>query len=249
MITKSKIPNNVGVSVKMTSSWITGIKAITFDLDDTLWPCAPAVAGAERAYLEWIERHYPTVLKQHDSAQILSLRRSLLATEPDLINDVTELRKRATQDLLIPFGASESDISECLRVCIAERQKVSLYDDVPDALEQLASSYRLGSITNGNADLGVVGILHHFDIELAATMALPAKPSPDMFNRACEALEVVPECVLHVGDNPQTDVAAAWEMGMRTAWMNRSDEEYPTDVAEPDVVIKDMNELLQVLKK
>lgn len=231
----------------MTNNWITEIEAITFDLDDTLWPCAPAVAGAEKVYLAWIERHFPAVFMQHDAEQILSLRRSLLATEPDLANDVTELRKRATRDLLTPFGATADDVAECMRVCVAERQKVDLYDDVPDALTLLASRYRLGSITNGNADLGVIGILHHFDIELAATMAQPAKPSPHMFTLACEALELGPERILHVGDNLLTDVTAARDVGMKTVWMNRAGEVCPEGVAKPDSVVKDMGDLLRIL--
>lgn len=223
-----------------------GIEAITFDLDDTLWPCAPAIAGAERAYFDWIESHFPAVVQQYDAAQIIEQRRSLLTNEPDLKNDVTELRRRATRNLLTPFGAVESDVDEVMRVCISARQNVSLYDDVLSGLQQLSVHYQLGSITNGNADLSAVGIRQFFKSELAATMQLPAKPAPELFLKACAELSVSPEAVLHVGDHPFNDVAAACDAGMRTAWIKRSDESYPSNIEAADFNIVDLNDLVEL---
>ena len=38
---------------------LTLIKAITLDLDDTLWPVWPAIEKAEQALLDWLARHAP----------------------------------------------------------------------------------------------------------------------------------------------------------------------------------------------
>ncbi|MCX7270365.1 MAG: hypothetical protein NT095_07735, partial [Burkholderiales bacterium] len=38
---------------------ISHIQAITLDLDDTLWPVAPTIAGAEQDLLEWLCVHSP----------------------------------------------------------------------------------------------------------------------------------------------------------------------------------------------
>ena len=221
-----------------------GIEAITFDLDDTLWPCSPAIAGAERAYFDWIESHFPAVAQQYDTALMIEQRRSLLVNEPELKNDVTELRRRATRNLLTPFGATESDVNEVMRVCISARQNVSLYDDVLSGLQKLSEHYQLGSITNGNADLSAVGIQKFFKSELAATMLLPAKPAPELFFKACLELSVGPEAVLHVGDHPINDVAAARDAGLRTAWINRTDASYPTDIEVADFDIFNLNDLV-----
>ena len=35
------------------------IRAITLDLDDTLWPVAPTIAGAERAMQDWLGERAP----------------------------------------------------------------------------------------------------------------------------------------------------------------------------------------------
>ncbi len=223
-----------------------GIAAITFDLDDTLWPCAPVIAGAERVYYEWIGNHYPQVTEQYDLSAMTSMRKELLISEPELKNDVTELRRRTTVDLLKPHGATDADIDECMRVCLEARQLVSLYGDVQTALDQLSFHYRLGSLTNGNADLQSIGIGHLFDVELAATMALPAKPAADMFHQAFEQLGVQAERVLHVGDHPENDVAAARSVGCRTAWINRDGMAYPKDASPADINIVDLNELVEM---
>jgi len=223
-----------------------GIVAITFDLDDTLWPCAPVIKAAEQVYYDWIDSRFPEITRQYSPADMIAMRRSLLSAEPLLKNDVTELRRRATVSLMQPFGASDADIAEAMQVCIDARQQITFYDEVLTALQQLSFHYRLGSITNGNASLQAIGIGHLFDVELAATMELPAKPAPDMFLRACEALGTQPDRVLHVGDHPENDVAAARMVGCKTAWITRTSEQYPEDSAPADLAIVDLNELVEL---
>ena len=223
-----------------------GIAAVTFDLDDTLWPCAPVIEAAERVYFDWIDQRFPEITSRYSHAEMIAMRRSILSAEPLLKNDVTELRRRATLALMQPFGATEADMAEAMRVCMEARQKVTFYDDVLTALQQLSFHYRLGSITNGNASLQAIGVAHLFDVELAATMELPAKPAADMFHRACEALGTQPERVLHVGDHPENDVAAAAAAGCRTAWMNRTGESYPEDSVPADLNLVDLNGLVEL---
>ncbi len=223
-----------------------GITAITFDLDDTLWPCAPVITAAEQTYYDWISQRFPQLADKHSLSDIIDLRRSMLALRPELKNDVTVLRQIATAELLEPYGATEADVNEAVRVCVEARQKVTFYDEVLTALQELSFHYRLGSITNGNADLSAIGVTHIFDIELAATLQLPAKPAPDMFIAAFEALGVSSERVLHVGDHPFNDVTAAKELGCRTAWITRYDDTYPDDLEPADLNITDLNALVQL---
>ena len=223
-----------------------GIAAITFDLDDTLWPCAPVIAAAEQVYFEWICNTFPAVKMNHSLTDVIALRRELVESEPALKNDVTEMRYRATKNLLAPHGATEDDIQQAMSICLDERQKVTFFDDVMSSLQLLSFHYRLGSITNGNADLNAIGVAHLFDVELAATMQLPAKPAADMFLQACDALGTQPERVLHVGDHPVNDVAAARDAGFRTAWISRYDESYPEDAEPADINITDLNALVKL---
>jgi len=223
-----------------------GIEAIAFDLDDTLWPCAPAIAGVEKAYFDWIKTHFPEAAAEYDADQIVAMRRSLLVDSPELKNDVTELRRLATTDLLTPFGADKAQVDELMQICLTTRQNVSLYSDVLDGLQRLSACYSLASMTNGNADLSVIGIRKYFDVELAATLSLAAKPAPDMFLKACELLDVSPQSVLYVGDNVVNDVVAARDVGLRTAWIDRFDVAYPADVERADFEIVDLGGLVGV---
>ena len=77
-------------------------------------------------------------------------------------------------------------------------------------------------------------------------MQRPAKPAPDMFLEACDVLGVPPASVLHVGDHPVNDVAAAKEAGCKTAWISRHEETYPPDIKPADINITDLNALVKL---
>ncbi len=221
-----------------------GITVITFDLDDTLWPCAPVINQAEIAYYDWLLEHCPAACEEYDQKQLRAVRQELLSTAPELINDVSEWRLRATRDLLARYGADTSLAEDAFETFLAARQKVEFYPDVIDALQDLSFHYRLGSLTNGNADLKRIGVDHHFDCALYATLALPAKPAPDMYLQACEELAVSPQSILHVGDNASTDIEGARSVGCRTAWINRGSLVYPDDIAPADINLTNLAELV-----
>jgi putative hydrolase of the HAD superfamily len=66
------------------------------------------------------------------------------------------------------------------------------------------------------------------------------KPDPRIFGRTLEALGVTPARALHVGDNPDDDVAGARGCGMRTAHYAIAGR-VPSEVA--DVVVGDLRDL------
>jgi len=222
------------------------IRVITFDLDDTLWPCAPVIAHAEKVYYDWMVARYPQIGSDYTPADIIAMRRKIIDVDPQLANDVTESRRRATKELLAAVGGAE-DTEAALEIFWQARQQVSLYPDVLSGLTTLKKHFRMGSITNGNASLESTGISEFFDVELAATMQLLAKPAPDMFEQAFDALQVTPQQVLHVGDNPTTDVMAAQQLGCNTAWINRDAQAYPENASAADVDVENLSELIEVL--
>ena len=185
-----------------------GISAITFDLDDTLWPCDAVISLAEQAYLDWFDQHYPVVTQNNDMASLREKRRALLQEFPELANDVTQWRLLGTRRLLDEHGLDMQLAEQAMDVFLQARQAVEFYDDVMDGLQELSFHFRLGALTNGNADLERIGAAHLFDSVQYATLQLPAKPAPDMFLKAFEELGVQSQSVLHVGDNPLTDIEA-----------------------------------------
>jgi len=224
-----------------------GITAITFDLDDTLWPCDTVIAHAEQAYISWFDQHYPVVTQRNDATQLREKRRALLQKYPELANDVTEWRLRGTRLLLEEYGIDQGVAEQAMDVFLQARQAVEFYDDVMDGLQDLSLHFRLGALTNGNADLQRIGAGHLFDTVQYATLQLPAKPAPDMFLKAFEELGVQAQSVLHVGDNAITDVEGARRLGCKTAWINRGSLVYPADVAPADISISSLRDLVLLL--
>jgi len=221
-----------------------GISAITFDLDDTLWPCDQVITAAEQVFYQWLKTHCPEITEAHTTESLRNKRRAVLDAQPELINDVTEWRRRGLNELLAEYKLDPSLADEALRVFIEARQRVEFFPEVMDALQSLSFHYRLGALTNGNANLEAIGVGHLFDSALYATLALPAKPAPDMFELAAQELGVSTDRILHVGDNADTDIRGAREAGCKTVWINRYGDTYPADMPRADIDIVDLNELV-----
>lgn len=94
-----------------------------------------------------------------------------------------------------------------------------LFPGTKSMLTSLASTYRLGLITNGRSDLQRSVIDHHqltsfFNPILISEEVGLSKPEPALFLRPVQAFGLEPEQVLFIGDHPLHDVAAAKAVGM-----------------------------------
>jgi len=118
------------------------------------------------------------------------------------------------------------------------------FDEVLPALEKLKPRYRLATLSNGNADLGTIGIAHHFEVTLHAASLGCAKPDTRAYLALAEALTLEPAEILFVGDDPHADVVGPRNAGMQTVWMNRGTGEWPQDLRPADHVVTDLEELV-----
>lgn len=197
------------------------IRAITFDLDGTLWDAEPALLQAERAVYDWLQAHHRPLADAYSIADLRELRQQLAEDCPELRHNVTALRKASVKVAAEQVGIDPDVSEQAFSVFMQYRNRVHLYDDVLPVLERLRQRYTLCSLTNGNADLRIIGIDHMFHYSLSAVDAGVAKPQPEMFARLCALAGAVPEETVHVGDEPDTDVAGAAASGYRTVWINR----------------------------
>lgn len=197
------------------------IRAITFDLDDTLWPVAPVIEQAERAMHAWLAEHCPEVTARYDVPALRALRQRIGQEEPHLAHDFSALRRRSLEAALHGHGYDGVHVEGAFQAFYAERQKVTLFDDALPLLESLRGSYRLGSVSNGNADLEMIGLDHLFQVRIHARQLGHAKPSREIYLAACRALKCAPHEVLHVGDDPELDVIGARDAGMQAVWLDR----------------------------
>jgi HAD superfamily hydrolase (TIGR01549 family) len=210
----------------------TAIKAISLDLDDTLWASAPVLLGAEQALHAWLEERAPGVAAALPPPLFAQFRRSLAAELPAIAHDFTALRHEALRRALSLHGEDPQLADEAFEVFIAARCAVELYPDVPIALERLARRFKLIALSNGNADVERIGIANHFTCIVSARVAGVAKPDPRIFHAACARVDFHAGELLHAGDDPELDVRAAARAGLTAAWINRARAPWPGEPAQ-----------------
>ena len=223
------------------------IRALTFDLDDTLWDNRPVMIGAEQALYQWLSTHYPRITWRYSLENLRRLRTQLAETRPELRYRMTALRKQALQLAAESTGYDAGMVQPAFDYFLQARHRITLYQDVLPALQRLrGAGYLIGALSNGNADVGRLGIGPLFDFSLSAESVGEAKPHPRMFHEACRRAAVAPAELAHVGDEPDTDLAGAQAAGVQVIWMNRLRQAAdPRFTQHPEV--RDMHELLALL--
>lgn len=197
------------------------LRALTLDLDDTLWPVGPALAGAEAALAAWLREHAPATAARFPPPAMMALRRAVGEAHPGQAHDLSALRRLSLEAALREAGEDPALAGPAFEVFFAARQRITLHPDVPEALDRLAARWPLFAISNGNAELGATGVARWFVGGLSAREAGVAKPAPAIFAAACARLGAAPAAVLHVGDDWHADVLGARGAGLRAAWLRR----------------------------
>src|SRR5690606_30266894 len=161
----------------MTDLQATGpVRAITFDLDFTLWDLEGVIHRAEMLQYQFLCQHYPEVGRRYSAEAFQALRFRLHEQRPDLRYNATLLRQEALRTVAIECGYDESLVKQAFQVFLDARHDVKLYDDTVPLLERLHGRYVLGVITNGNADVRRLGLGGYFDFTLSPMEVGAAKP-------------------------------------------------------------------------
>lgn len=210
-------------------------KALSLDLDDTLWPIWPVIERAEAALAEFLSERCPSTARMFPIIEMRALRERIAAQYPQYAHDFTRQRKLSLAEALRRAGDDEVHVEDAFNAFYAARNRVDFYPDVLAALDRLAARWPIAALTNGNADLASIGIAHHFTHTVTAREAGHAKPDAPIFHAACAHLRLAPHEVLHVGDDPLLDIAGAAGAGLRTCWINRRGESWPRGMAPPDL--------------
>lgn len=221
------------------------IRAVLFDLDDTLWPIVPVIIRAETLLFDWLSEHVPKVAQRYTIASLRTHRSQLMLDQPALAFDLAALRHKSLSEIFQLCGEDKSKVDLAMKLFTHARNQVTPYEDVLTCLPKLSSRLTLGSLTNGGADLQAIGLAHHFKVSLAAHQLGCAKPDAKIFNAACDALQLAPEQVAYVGDDLKLDVEGAQKAGLSGIWLNRSEAYASEDCAhiKPDAVLRSLHEL------
>jgi putative hydrolase of the HAD superfamily len=227
----------------MTQPLSTTIRAVAFDLDNTLWDVEPVIARAEHHWMQWLRENCPSIPEQLSLDDLRAARMQLAAQEPHNAHDFTYLRIASLAQHARDFGYDESIAEQAFEIFIAARNQIDLFGDVQPGLQRLAARYALASLSNGNADLGRIGLAGQSSVALTARGVGAAKPDRRCFERLVADLNLEPREVIYVGDDPLLDVEAARAVGLSTAWMNRTGQAWPASLAPADIDVGDCIEL------
>lgn len=210
---------------------IRDLKAVIFDLDDTLVDARAAfVIAIDRAF----RAIYPDLTEEH-SAKALELWRSDAAgyyrayTRGEY--DYEEQRELRLRHAIGELGLPDPDAQQ-VSVWMAEwaagfRGGWKVF---PDAIPTVGwieeRGYGLGVITNAHADmqqgkLEVTGLSELLPLLVTLDTFGVGKPDPRVFHEAARKLGVEPEQALYIGDEFDVDAFAAKEAGLQSAWLLR----------------------------
>lgn len=211
------------------------IRAITLDLDDTLWPFAPIGARIDQVLHDWMQIHSPVTAAHFDLAGMKALRERSFVDNPHLHHDLSALRRLTLQQAFELSGGDVALVEPAYEVFYAARNQVECYPDALDALARIAARVPIAALSNGNADLVRIGLDHHFAFQLGSREHGAAKPAASIFHAACARLDVAPAQVLHVGDHAEMDVIGALDAGLRACWINRTEAVWQHAPRAPDL--------------
>jgi putative hydrolase of the HAD superfamily len=226
---------------------ITQIKAITLDLDDTLWPIWPTIERAEKRLLAWLQLHAPATADLMQSPHVRQELRAMVHDQwPKLHHDLNAMRRESIR-LGLQRAGEDTDLAEpAFDVFFAARMDVTLFDDALPGLKWLAQRYPIVGLSNGTADVHKIGIGEFFVASINAQDVGVGKPDPRIFEAAAQRLGLQPQHILHVGDDANLDVIGALNAGMQTAWINRADHLW-SQPQEPHATVTSMLELCDLL--
>ena len=228
---------------------MSGIRAVIFDLDNTLWDVYPVILRAEHAMHDFLRRNFPRVTDRHDLKSMRDVRARMSIEHPAMGHDFTWLRLEALRHHAREAGYDESMAEEAFAVFYRARNEVTLYEDVRPALDVLVRDYRLFVISNGNANLELCGLGGYFEASLAARDAGMMKPDPRIFAMLLERAGLDPREAVHVGDDPEADVEGARAAGVVPVWLNRGAAAWSRASPPPALTIQGLHELRDAIAR
>lgn len=224
------------------------VTILAFDLDDTLWPCMPVIQHAEETLYAWLNQNYPRITARHNPQQLVDLRKQFTAQDKRYSVDLSMMRYEFLKQLATDNEYDASEVADKgFDVFYNARQEVSFYDDVFPALDRLSSKYRLGAITNGNANVEKVGLGHWIEHTVSAIDLQIAKPDKRIYQALADRFNVPAEQILYIGDHPEYDVIGPQVAGLHAVWINREQQQWPQSLPLPKYQITNLYELEALL--
>lgn len=214
------------------------VKAVLFDMDNTLWDFVAAKRAACRAVIERAG--------SGDAEELFAYFRRPGVGFEDPGNVI---------EYLLDIGADRTCVLPCCKVY--EQVKIASihpYPGVRDTLDTLVSAdLPLAVVTDAHssqarARLRKAGLEDCFSCVVSPDVSGQRKPDPASFLHALSALSAAPADSMVVGDSIRREIEPAHAMGMRTAYALYGDQsESPVALRRPDYVLENIRDLIEIL--
>jgi len=218
-------------------------RAVLFDMDDTLYPERRFALSGFRAVAREVERRLD-VPARHVFAE---LRRALS----------DGARAEAFQRVCRRFALDPAVVPDLVRVLRTHEARLRLPQQAERLLVGLRSRFKLAIVTNGPVEMQrnkieALGLRPLVDeVIYAIEHGGVGKPAPAPFLAALARLEVEAGRAVHVGDDPDRDVAGGRAVGLKTVrvrWLTR-DRFQPPPEHEADEVVDRLDEVPAALDR
>nr|WP_245398290.1 HAD family hydrolase [Vibrio parahaemolyticus] len=236
------------------------LKAIFFDMDETLCATSQADKAAGQKFAAWIQQTYPQVSDPQAFLQryLQGVYKKLNAEFPQLVAllpDENAFRCGLIQTILAEDG---------IHIDAEQAQQAQHYFDsarigaftffpgVKEMLTDLRKHYKLVVITNGpifsqHPKLKATQMDEWVDHIIVGGEEPEEKPAASIFQKALNLVDIKPEEALHIGDSLAADIAGANNMGILSVWVNATGASNPTEIT-PNFEIRETVELKEILK-
>ncbi len=192
-------------------------KAVIFDLDDTLYDESTFVASGFWTVAIYLEDRFG-VNKQKAFLDMMAVLKS-------------EGRGKVFDKVLEKYGLYNPNlVTDLVNIYRSHSPKISLFPDVLPTFKTLKEhGVKLGIITDGlhavqMRKISALGIAELVDIIIYTDLLGQeyCKPNPFPFKQAISMLDIKPESIIYVGNDPIKDIAGANSVGMFTIHICRS---------------------------
>ena len=230
------------------------LKAIFFDIDDTLFSTTDFADRARRGAVDAMRRCGLRLPADH-----------VLRELTEVIAEFSSNYEHHFDKLLLRLPRRSFDgVNPAVLVAAAVHayhdakvRQLRPYPDVPPVLSRLARTDLVrGIITAGLAVKQADKLLRLGLYEFFTPTALfisdqigVSKPNPKLYQRACDEVGVHAKETMHVGDHPTHDIDPANELGMITVHIRRGKHAPEQGKTKPSYELKTFKELLTVLRK
>jgi len=228
------------------------LKAILFDIDDTLFDRAEA----QRKWAHLMIQEYREVFKGIEQKVAVNtlLKSDRIATEECNRTHSRDVARIGRFKIFLKLLNLSSEPAEDITVLYVKSypQINSPVKGAKSVIEHLAKRFQLGIVSNGFRDvqyqkLESLEIKDLFDCIVLSAEVGVWKPDPRLFLKAISLLERRSEECMYVGNSYEDDILGAKKAGIQTCWFNPVGAPAVQKGYKPNYVVQKLSEILEIV--